>query len=353
MGSNCFFCFTPISVFYNLYLITRCVVGFHHLAPIDFPLFPSTPRSRPIPSPTVCASPAAPATSPATTGRRETRRARHWDLKPITSSWGVLPGKSWETPWWILQWKKCSLILTIKINQHIGCFLLAMRFLLLQKFGKGVFGKRFRMHICLFFAFLLLFLLRLFGSFWNYVCIRLFMFDYCFLVFEGSFMGLGWSVAAGWHIWLIKKDWSMALLPHKNKTWQWNIHHLKMYFILKIRIFEHHVRFEESTLCHMSYRVWTQQSCSSSYLPLHKGLVVDWSRRCESPAQVPLFCRKTDSFVTLESMQVECLNTQFLGVTVKSCFVIGWGFFLLFSVSCLHYFKKSVGGTIKNCNQEP
>ena len=152
---------------------------------------------------------------------------------------------------------------------------------------KGPFGKRFRMHICLFCFFLVVILLCLFGSFWNYVCIRLFVFDSYFLAFEGSFVG---DTGELWRVThLIEKERLINGFtpPQTNMT----IEHppFEDVFPTEIGIFEHHVRFEGSTLCLIEYGR-SNPAVQVIYLYI-RGLLFYWSRRCESLAQVPLFCR--------------------------------------------------------------
>ena len=60
-------------------------------------------------------------------------------------------------------------------------------------------------------------------------------------------------------------------------------------FPTEIGIFEHHVRFEGSTLCLIEYGR-SNPAVQVIYLYI-RGLLFYWSRRCESLAQVPLFCR--------------------------------------------------------------
>ncbi len=51
-------------------------------------------------------------------------------------------------------------------------------------------------------------------------------------VLKGSFLG-GWNFRTS--------------LPSRKLRWQWKIHHLKMYFLLKMGIFQCHVSFQGST----------------------------------------------------------------------------------------------------------
>ena len=60
-------------------------------------------------------------------------------------------------------------------------------------------------------------------------------------------------------------DYSRALLPRK-LTWQWEIHHLKMYFLLKLGIFQCHVSFQG---CNEAIFSWKDDSSDSQQrLPL-------------------------------------------------------------------------------------
>ena len=77
-----------------------------------------------------------------------------------------------------------------------------------------------------------------------------------------------WTPSTNRVLWLWKKScnqhhWGYFPPPKKKLTWQWNIHHLKMYFLLNIGIFQ----------CHVSFH-----GRKPSYHPLRYGL---WWKKCQ------------------------------------------------------------------------
>ena len=67
------------------------------------------------------------------------------------------------------------------------------------------------------------------------------------MLWDWTFQFVGWSMV--WKMLLLSNHpVFLGYLPPRKLTWQWKILHLKMYFLLNMGIFQHHVSFQGSML---------------------------------------------------------------------------------------------------------